>query len=104
MRDMPCFHCNQETASWAMHEQTKSGEVKDNFSALCSRCFLYESNWAQTRRAEVDRLALDLEIEVDEEFERDEQGRLTKKEDADRLLGGIAVASRFVYAMGGRRG
>ena len=104
MRDMTCFHCNKDTASWALHEQTKDGQSKEEFSALCSICFLYESNWARTRRAQVDRLALDLEVEIDEEFDRDDQGRLVKREDADRLLCGIAMASRFVYAVGGRRG
>ena len=86
--DIACEWCNKRQSRWEI-PKGRAGEP------LCSMCWLYESEWAKPRREDVDMLIREVETETGEQFKRLEDGRLWSCEDADRIVGAIAVTSRI---------
>jgi hypothetical protein len=86
--------CDKVQARWALRDAVPE-EGEDEIYALCSLCFLYESNWGLNRQEEIEVLIKDVENRQDRAFIRTKNGRLLAPKDADQVLGSIALVSRI---------
>lgn len=75
-------------------------QATENFLALCSHCFLYDSNWAERRADQVEHVIEGVEQEKGRKFLRAADGTLARAEDCDRILGSIALISRILELRG----
>jgi hypothetical protein len=87
--DGPCMSCGKKQARWMFKPANRDGAV-----SICSLCWLYESVWGQNRREEIFKYVRAVEEEIGTAFLKD-KGRLIRVQDADRLLGALALESRM---------
>ena len=71
---------------------------------ICALCWLYESVWGKKRREDLDEMIKDVEVAIDENFQRGDDDRLWACKDADRILGSIALTSRMFIMRGKANG
>jgi len=88
-----CTNCMTRPAKWEFAEGAQAARA---FS--CSHCFLYEIPQLQEQRIQVDLLVDQVEKKTNLFFKRDEQGRLSEPNDADRIAFGIVMSQRFLQS------
>jgi hypothetical protein len=101
MWDFPCQHCGKAQARWELHEPEEDedgeeGMPRQEFNAVCSLCFLYESNWGRRRLDEIQEYIRDVEQEKGIKYLRDIGNRLLSCNDANNLLASLAMLSRVL--------
>jgi len=89
MLNTACAKCDKRQAVWEL------GGLHEDRHAICSLCFMYESNWGRNRTAQLLELVTAVEAEAGEEFSKDDEGRLTNPQDANRIMASIALTSRM---------
>lgn len=101
MWGLACACCDKPIARWAMKAASLPGlpSSDGDIFALCSLCFLYESQWGRNRLTETEKLVKDVEKEIRAKFQR-AQGRLVRPMDADRIMAAIALTSRLIAVRG----
>lgn len=98
---MSCAWCDKTQARWEVSQPDLLREAEP----VCSLCWLYDSEWGQQHRPDIDQMIRDIEVECGFRFERstvrtaaDQAERLYRYQDGDRVLAAIAVTSRvFAY-------
>lgn len=98
MWDSNCAKCDKRQSRWQFipvdQDPRKGGLL------MCSLCWLYESAWGERRRADIDEMVREVEVQSGEIFHRGKNGRLWSCRDADRILGAIAMTSRMFLMRG----
>lgn len=89
MQGVACATCDRSQARWEVRAPKQEPILS------CSTCFLYDSFWGRPLRKDIDALIVEVEASLGRMFERDPSARLVKCEDADRILGSIALSSRL---------
>lgn len=92
-----CANCDKPQARWDVVIRNEQGGYDPQ--DICALCFLYESEWGQKRREQIDGVIARVEVKKSLSYMRDPEQRLLLCADADKILGGIAVASRMREAM-----
>ncbi len=87
--DGPCSCCGKKQARWMFLPANQEGAV-----SICGLCWLYESVWGQNRREEIFKYVRAVEEEIGAVFLKS-KGQLIRFQDADRLLGALALESRM---------
>jgi hypothetical protein len=87
-----CSTCDKPHSRWSV--QVAGGDPVPS----CSVCFLYDSFWGKPLRKSLDLMVTGVEVELGNVFARGEDGRVTRAEDADRVLGAIVMTSRLFRA------
>ena len=94
--DSDCSHCGKARARWFFQPD----EVEEGALFICSICWLFESNWGRNRKDEVEALIKETEDYMRCVFVRDDEGRLTERDSADRIMGAICYMSRMLEMRG----
>jgi len=87
-----CSKCDKTQAVW---ELFADGPTRRKGEPICSLCWLYESEWGKERRDDVDKMIRAVEVQAEEIFRKELDGRLWSCADADRIMGAISVTSRI---------
>lgn len=87
--DGPCMCCNLNQARWMFIPANETGAV-----SICGLCWLYKSVWGQNRSEEIFSYLLKVEDEIGKPFPKAKR-KLVRFEDADRILGALALTSRL---------
>lgn len=98
LHGMSCTNCSKPHASWSLRAVEDVAE-----SAVCSRCVLYDSRWGEEQENNLARFVAAVEANLGTTFEKDANMRLSRREDADRVLGAI-VMENMVYSLRSRAG
>lgn len=88
-----CSRCDKTQSVWELFDLDSS---KRKGEPMCSLCWLYESEWGKERRGDIDDMVRAVEIQANGVFKKTDDGRLWSCQEADRILGSIAVTSRIV--------
>jgi hypothetical protein len=97
-----CDWCDKRQSKWELFLPEAPSNARKGV-AICSVCWLYESEWGKKLSEDIALFIAAVEKEISRPFQRREDGALAECRDADRVLGAIAVTSRiFAYksAMG----
>lgn len=87
--DGPCASCGKHQARWAfIPADRERGAV-----SVCGLCWMYKSEWGKNRAEQLRNFQHAVEREVGTTFLVD-KGKLVRFQDADRLLGALALTSR----------
>lgn len=89
-----CAWCDKRQSVWELFE-TERERAKRKGVPLCSLCWLYESEWGKEHREGIDKLIRAVEVTTECIFRKTADARLWSCQDADRILGPIAVTSRI---------
>jgi hypothetical protein len=87
-----CSKCDKAQSVWELFAGDPSSRKGE---PICSLCWLYESEWGQERRADIDAMIRAVEVQAEEIFRKELDGRLWACKDADRIMGAISVTSRI---------
>lgn len=87
-----CSKCDKTQSVWELFAGDPSRRKGE---PICSLCWLYESEWGQERRSDIDAMIRAVEVQAETIFRKRLDGRLWSCQDADRLMGSIAVVSRI---------
>lgn len=92
----PCASCEKPQARWTFIPEGETGGV-----SVCGLCWMYESEWGKNRQTELKAFKRSVEREIGKAFLSD-KGKLVRYQDADRLLGAIALSSQMFEALAKR--
>jgi hypothetical protein len=87
-----CSKCDKTQSVWELFAGDPSRRKGE---PICSMCWLYESEWGQERRADIDQFIREVEVQAETIFRKTLDGRLWSCKDADRIVGAVAVTSRI---------
>lgn len=94
--NVACDKCDKRQARWEFFPSDEP--ENDKGFMICALCWLYESEWGQNRREDIDEMIREVEKRAGQIFQRAKGNRLWSCKDADRILSSIALTSRmFVY-------
>lgn len=91
MRNMSCFICDRRASTW---EHTTEGLSTKKGKPVCSKCWLYASEWSEGKRGDIDLIIHDVEIAKGAIYPKHNDGRLQLCASADAILFGIVIESR----------
>jgi hypothetical protein len=91
----PCSSCGKPQARWSFFPEDGPGGAV----SVCGLCWLYESEWGKNRKEDLLKFKREVEGELGVRFMMS-KGRLVRYQDADRLLGAIALTSQMFEMKG----
>lgn len=93
--NIACAVCDKRQSKWELvFPAEKPGEV-DTRNPICSLCFLYESKWGKDRAIELNEYLNEIMAqETKRKMILGPTGALTSNDDADFILGILALTSR----------
>lgn len=83
-----CVECDRPQADWDL-------QAVPGLAPVCSLCVLYKVPWLNKSEEDIACLVELVEASVGP-FEKDEQGRLIRSEDADRIVSALVMTSKVV--------
>jgi hypothetical protein len=84
-----CVNCDKAQSMWEMGPPEEP-------NAVCSLCFLYQSQWGEKRVDDIHAMVRDVETHCKETFLRDQDGHtLISAKDGNKILGALAMTSRM---------
>lgn len=94
--NLACSACDKRQSKWEMVAPPSGAGTTETRVPICSTCFLYQSDWGKERAAHISEFLNEVisQPETKRKMVLGPTGALTNNDDADFVLGILALTSR----------